>query len=296
MNIFVVHSGADKEEVMRNVVTVIEEQHPMAEILVLKNGGPLWKIEAGNLLRQAQMVLFAVGENSYSSPNIDWELRKALKYNKLVVAYKLHSDCQLNNCLYGEDRFSKRKKLLAEQTEKLDDVLDRIDRYENGEYKLFNTGTDEMDRGELLEQYKIFLETSENLVARRQTVNSFYISANTALVTIMATLLTLFGQMEEKLLVCALVSAVGMILSFSWYNILDAYGTLNSSKMRVISMIERELPAALYDTEWDVMSDKLNSKKYTSFTDSEKKAPKVFIVLYAVLILVALIVWVASLF
>lgn len=44
----------------------------------------------------------------------------------------------------------------------------------------------------------------------------------------------------------------------------------------------------VYDSEWTIMSDKLNSKKYISFTDSEKRVPKLFIMFYALLMLVAI--------
>ena len=85
------------------------------------------------------------------------------------------------------------------------------------------------------------------------------------------------------------------ILSISWNGILSAYGILNGSKMKVISMLECELPAALYDTEWEVMSDKLNSRKYVSFTESEKRAPKAFIILYILIMIAALIMGIHSL-
>ena len=63
-------------------------------------------------------------------------------------------------------------------------------------------------------------------------------------------------------------------------NILDAYGTLNAAKMKVLNLLEEQLPIALYDTEWRIMSDKLNNKKYVSFTDSEKRIPKLFMAIY----------------
>ena len=288
MNIFIVHSGCDKETVAK-VIVQLEEKEPCANILMLKNGGVFWKIEAGQLIKKAQMVLFVVGKSSHLSKNIDWELKKALHYNKLILYYRLEDGNQPNTCLYGTDRFSKKQTILAECAETVDDIADRIRKYENGVYKIFNRAIEEIDRSELLEQYKVFLETSESLVARRQTVNSFYISANTALITIMGGLITVLGDAEERIILFTLTSIVGIILSVSWNRILSAYGTLNGSKMKVIRMIENELPAALYDTEWNVMSDKLNSKKYTSFTDSEKKAPKAFIVLYILLIIAAMV-------
>lgn len=288
MNIFIVHSGCDKDTVEK-VATQLGKSEPRANILMLKNGGMFWKIEASQLIKKSQMVLFVVGKNSHTSKNIDWELKKALQFNKFILYYLLDNGNKLNSCLFGADRFSKKETILADWAETLDDIVDRIRKYENSEYNIFNRSIENIDRSELLEQYKIFLETSESLVARRQTVNSFYVSANTALITIMGGLIAVLGDTKERIILFVLTSVVGLILSVSWSRILSAYGTLNGSKMKVISIIEHELPAALYDAEWSVMSDRLNSKKYVSFTDSEKKAPKAFIVLYILLIIAAIV-------
>lgn len=284
MNVFITHSGSDKDFIVHNIIPQIEKLEPRANLLALKNGGVFWKIEAKGIIKKAQMVLFIVGENSHQSKNISWELKQAHKRNKLILYYKLNDKNKINDCIYGVERFSGKKKILAEEAHCVEDIVKRVKRYENSEYDLFNNDIDKIDRNELLEQYKVFLETSESLVSRRQSVNSFYISANTALITIMATLITMFGNLGEKLVICVLVSVVGFVLTLSWHSVLSSYGILNSSKMKVISIIEQKLPASLYDTEWDVMSDKLNSKKYISFTESEKKAPKAFAILYGILI------------
>ena len=60
-------------------------------------------------------------------------------------------------------------------------------------------------------------------------------------------------------------------------------------ELKVISIIERRLPVSLFDSEWKVMGDKLNSKRYVSFTDSEKRLPKLFIALYILLIIVCIL-------
>ena len=80
-----------------------------------------------------------------------------------------------------------------------------------------------------------------------------------------------------KIFVTFLLSLVGAILSVSWIKLLASYGDLNSSKMKIISYMEKQLPASLYDAEWAALSDKLNKRKYVSFTDSEKRVPALFI-------------------
>lgn len=288
MDIFVVHSGCDKDAV-GSVIRVIEKRTPKANILVLSNGGSLWKLEAKKLLKKAQMVLFVVGKSSYRSKNIDWELKNAIKLNKVVICYKLNADNRVNACLTGKDRFSGKDRFLAETAASADEIISRIRKYETGDYDVFNSDIDKINRGELMEQYKIFLETSETLVARRQTVNSFYISANTALVAAMSALISVFEKMDARFLISMIICAVGIILCVSWSRLLTAYGILNGSKMKVISIIENQLPAALYDAEWRVMSDRLNKNSYVSFTDGERRVPKAFLVLYSISAAVAIL-------
>jgi hypothetical protein len=83
-----------------------------------------------------------------------------------------------------------------------------------------------------------------------------------------------------KFLTGILLSIVGIILSVSWVKLLASYGDLNSSKMKIISYIEKQLPASLYDAEWAALSDKLNKRKYVSFTNSEKRVPVLFVAVY----------------
>ena len=56
--------------------------------------------------------------------------------------------------------------------------------------------------------------------------------------------------------------------------------------MKVIHLIEEQLPVALYDVEWRIMSDKLNNKKYVSFTNREKRIPRIFAYVYSTIILI----------
>ena len=52
-----------------------------------------------------------------------------------------------------------------------------------------------------------------------------------------------------------------------------------------VNLLEEQLPIALYDAEWRIMSDKLNNKKYVSFTNSEKRIPKIFGFVYGAIII-----------
>ena len=312
MDIFVIHSGGDHDKVMEKLRALKEEKkklnflllesgsnpqkeneksqaapalqeeelaprHPLVRSIILK----LWWLEAARKIQRAQLVVFYVGKNSHTSPYIGWEIKTAIRYKKPVYTIKLEEDFEDKHpASMVKDRFSRRISRYDTVLENEAELLKVIGHHENGDYNMFNAPLEELDKSLLLEQYKIFLQTSEDLVSRRQTVNNFYISINSALVALFSALFAFELTAVHRLIIGLLFSAVGIVLSASWIRLLASYGNLNSSKMRIISSIERQLPASLYDAEWAALSDKLNKKRYISFTESEKNIPRLFIVLY----------------
>ena len=199
--------------------------------------------------------------------------------------YTVHEALKTRNHFTKEFLIDSRVK----KHENLTSVISAVRKYNSGDYEIFNCAFDSMNESQLFEQYKLYLSTSESLVSRRQSVSTFYLSANSALVTVCSVIFALLGDISEKMLIAVVISLVGIIMDVSWMRILDAYGTLNASKMKIISLIEKRLPVSLYDKEWDVMSDKLNGKKYVSFTDSEKRMPHIFITIYLIVIFASIL-------
>lgn len=278
MNVFVIHSGSDVEVVTKKISELKKISHGFNP-LILKNGNIFWKIDAAKKIKKSQMVVFFIGEKSHQSPYICWEIQEAIKYGKPIYTIKLDESYKTHSALTVRDSFSGSEKSY-DKSVTFEELSDLVKSYESGDYKVFNFDADHIDSKILLEQYKIFLQTSEDLISRRQNVNSFYISINSALVTVFSIVLALDMLQIYKLLVSVILTLVGIILSVSWIRILISYGDLNSSKMKIISCIEKQLPASLYDAEWAALSDKLNKRKYVSFTSSEKNIPLLFIFVY----------------
>ena len=243
-----------------------------------KSSGNGWKKDASKKIKLAQLIIVFIGEGAASEAKADtmgWEVKTALKYNKRLVAYNPDGN-KIPKYLNGKDRFTQHDTLLAEKME-LQDIKNCIDNYANGYYDIFSKKYKEMEteekeshKDELLDQYKLFQKSSEDLVERRQKISSFYISVNSALVSLLGVVMSLVSS-PAKLYIMLFMCITGIILDISWLNVLDSYGKLNSAKMKVITLLEQQLPVALYDSEWRVMSDKLNNKKYVSFTSNEKK-------------------------
>jgi len=309
VDIFIVHSGTDYDRVQTFIAPYLEGKIDLkgeqkkpngdgnANILTLKSGKESdWKKDTLKIIKMAQMVLVVIGEDSADEKKkktMGWEVQQALKYNKQLMVINL-GDYALPEYLNVVDRFTKQKRPVAEP-KSLQEVKMRIDNYAKGYYNIFSDKYETMQlderkthSGELLDQYKLFQKTSEDLVARRQTVNSFYISVNGAMVTLVGVVMGIV-EMPAKIYVLVFMCIVGIILDMSWISILESYGMLNSAKMKVIRLLEEQLPVLLYDSEWKVMSDKLNNKKYISFTDSEKRIPKIFAFIYFTVLFISLI-------
>lgn len=272
MNIFIVHSGSDWDNVVRKR-DLIRQNSKKANVLLLEYRR-FWKSEAKRLIKAAQIVLYIPNADSHKSKNIDWELRQAKKQQKAIVILN-EGDYALNNILFETDPFTKELSLIGEQIPSADALYPIIDDYESGSYiHLFNQ--EEIDPEKLFQQYKLFSETSESLVVRRQNVNSFYITANTALITIAATVFTINDNLLAQLMITMVLTLPGILLNRSWLKVMESYSLINSSKMRILGLMEKKLSASVFDAEWEVMSNRFNKKKYTSFSDRERNLPIIF--------------------
>lgn len=300
MHIFVMHKGEDYQACLALKIKT-EQENPALHFIIMTGGGENWLKEVREKIKGSDCVLLCAGEHTYQSRNIDQEIGLARKYRKKIFVYFLgDKNCRLNEPLYVKDRYMEVKLHKSDGMNSLRPLFEEIGA--EGFRKLAKDGydfyideeirkTEDPKRmNELISQYQMYLKTSEDVVSRRQTVSSFYIGTNTAVITALSAIVGLISGLgrPEYLLqsdgaVFILMGLLGLILDINWFFQLDSYGKLNSAKMKVISALEKQLPANIYDTEWKVMSEKVGGKRYNSFTNIEKKVPIVFSVLFGLL-------------
>lgn len=134
----------------------------------------------------------------------------------------------------------------------------------------------------LLEQYKLYVETSQRVSERRQNSNNYLLTLNSSLVTLFVVFLSTFGHHRWN----ALVPATGLVICFLWYSLVDSYKDLNTAKFAVIHELENQLPVALFRHEWHVCGhsrkkrDKEVEDMYVPLTHLERWIPLAFGVLY----------------
>jgi hypothetical protein len=129
----------------------------------------------------------------------------------------------------------------------------------------------------LFEQYKMYVELTDRISQRRATANSFFISANAALLTIASWFKEDFGNYIY------LISVAGIAISLFWFFGIRSYKQLNAGKFKVIHEIEKHLPMNLFSHEWKSLGKGESRKEYWPLSHVELKIPFVFVVLYLAL-------------
>jgi hypothetical protein len=148
----------------------------------------------------------------------------------------------------------------------------------------------EAESKELLELYKTMVGSSEALVQRRQTVNTFFLTINGALLTACGLLVQSAGAERLGALGVGALAIAGLILCGAWRSLITSFGQLNRGKFKVIGEIEKSLKAAIYAAEWEALERGENPKVYRSFTSREIWVPNALLAIHGVTLLVSLIV------
>src|SRR5512136_2733522 len=111
-----------------------------------------------------------------------------------------------------------------------------------------------------LEQYKLYVETTDRVSDRRNTTNTFFLTANTLLVTIFGAIVT--TTITSSIIWIILFALAGVVFSFAWLFIVRSYGQLNGGKFSIIKDVEKKLPLALHEAEWKVLGEGRDPKLY----------------------------------
>ena len=135
----------------------------------------------------------------------------------------------------------------------------------------------------LLEQYKLFVETVEQVTDRRLNASNYFLTLNAFLISLFGVLANFSGtgSLGSKIW-SFLVPVAGLLICITWVTIIKSFRQLNSGKFKVIHELETVLPAALFNAEWTVL-ERGRGKIYTRTTLVEVLVPRIFAGLYIVL-------------
>ena len=136
----------------------------------------------------------------------------------------------------------------------------------------------------VLEQYKLYVQSAENVSTRRVASSRYLLTLNVALVA-------LYGYQSSNLdsnWWIMLIPVLGTLVSVLWYRIIKSHKDLNVVKFEVIHELEQHLPAVLYTHEWRLVEEG-RGKLYRSVTDIERWIPLAFLALHLVLLAALLV-------
>ena len=129
-------------------------------------------------------------------------------------------------------------------------------------------------RSDLLEQYKLYVQSAENVSARRVASSRYLLSLNVALAALYGLQSAGFGQSYWMLP----IPVLGVFVSALWFLIIKSHADLNRIKFCLIHEFEQHLPAAMYKHEWE-----LAAEEYRAVTKIERWIPILFAALHVVL-------------
>lgn len=142
----------------------------------------------------------------------------------------------------------------------------------------------------LLEQYKLYVSTADDITKRRIEVNKLYL-------TILLALFTISGFLNSEnistqfspYIILVLLSIIGFTLSLIWYVNIESYKQLNTAKFKVIHEMESKLPHKCFDDEWNYLNKGRDHKIYVKLTYVEKFMPLLMGVLF--ILIFCITVW-----
>jgi hypothetical protein len=138
----------------------------------------------------------------------------------------------------------------------------------------------------LMEQYKLFIHMADKVSDRRGAANTFFLSLNSFLLTVLGILPQLESNIVEFTIVWIMIVAIaGVTFCITWFMLIRYYAKLNEAKFAVINKIEEQLPVTMYNTEWKYL-DRVKIKTlfvthgYSVLTKTESWIPRIIILLY----------------
>ena len=137
---------------------------------------------------------------------------------------------------------------------------------------------------DLLEQYKLYVQSAEHVSARRLASSRLLLALNAGLAALYGIRPEGFGQSWWAVA----VPVLGIAVSLLWSRIIRSHKELNRVKFELIHELERHLPATPYTCEWR-LAEQGRGRSYRAVTDIERWLPWTFLVLHVVL-LIALVV------
>jgi hypothetical protein len=146
---------------------------------------------------------------------------------------------------------------------------------------------DDSYRTAVLEQYKVYAEMADRISARRGQANTFFLTLNTTIFTVLGVFWQHPPSAARSFLVVPWLVLVGQCLAWFW--LLRSYRQLNTAKYAVLGAIERRLPSSPYwSAEWTALGQGHDPARYWPLSHIEQWIPGFFAAAYTAGFLIVL--------
>ena len=265
MKLFICNRSSDSTLTQNVIVELLAESKNFIAIQQEIEHSENWKKSVEEKMNESDFVLFVVGSDTFESEQIIWEYAKAKDLNKRI-GYKLSSATK-ESILFcqGFQVFEKVKNCYA-----------------------FLQKVFEDDRKLKFEQYKIMVSSTEKVTDSRLKVNNLFLTVSSTIISIGFVLGKTFGFTIPVIIGMLVLTALALLISYSWEKLIDSYALLNEGKFRVIDKIEKQLRTNMFEDEWKILTQEI---KYKPNSETEKNIVqyfRVFIIILGVLELIYL--------
>jgi len=141
---------------------------------------------------------------------------------------------------------------------------------------------------DLFQQYKLYVESAEKINESRILTNRFMGAVNSIVFGANSYVIfeILKSGLEFKWAICMVSSALGAFVSISWLAIIEQYGKIYDGKFKIISELEKKMPAEVYTREWEIAT----KGNYRDISKAEMRIPKTFLLLYLAIYVLAILI------
>lgn len=280
-NVFFSHKSSDEERVLelKKRLRNLLQNFPIKDVAEDVPYIDEWKVAATPIIKSCDLLVCIVGEDTYQSEPVNWEIREAYEFNKPIIITKMGKGLKLPPSCH-DLRIESIPWDIDEVAGQISEMLLHRALFLGHDWR---TGVPQPDK--ISQQYNIMVQSWEALIARRQTVNTVYTTASSALLAGIGLLLSFvdkigFGWTAATVTVIAFL---GTALSYNWRRTIISYGILSKAKYRVVEAFEKYMPAQMFDAEWRV----LEVRRYKSTTVSDQETAFFFILLFVTIFLIA---------
>lgn len=120
--------------------------------------------------------------------------------------------------------------------------------------------------GHFLEQYKLYVDSIEKNTDRRGRVNTFFLTLQSAVLTAIGLIYSSAVENEmvlEPKWVILFPLVLLLAISFAWGKQMYQYRNLNKYKFKVLELMEKQLPAAMFvELEWGMFEETYTNRKH----------------------------------